>query len=293
MGGLILCRTKEAKNPYYIANMDLKIYSLEELCYYIYNNIYLIGVDLADYKLIEFIRNEIMETELADKLEIFMKEKAGLAEIVITILKYVDYYTISEIEQIREILASLDTQNVLERLKARADSFLGNKCYNSAIKNYNHIINSKKDKTLPGIFYAKVYHNTGVAYANLFLYKQAVGYFEEAYKIGQHEESLKCKQASEILAVGNDYEYADNLIENSSNVDDGELPIEETLNETEQKYVIKREIETLMDNAAFIPEYKVLDSIQEMKSEGRINESNSLMDEILDTWKNEYYKYTT
>ena len=31
MSGLILCRTKEAVNPYYISGMDIKIYSLEEL----------------------------------------------------------------------------------------------------------------------------------------------------------------------------------------------------------------------------------------------------------------------
>ena len=205
MSGLILCRTREAENPYYISNMDLKIYSLEELCYYIYNNIYLIGIDLVDNKLVAFIRYEIKEAELADKLDYFIKEKAGLAEIVITILKYVDYYNLSEIEELREILLTLDTQNVLERLKARADGFLENRCYFSAMKNYRNIINSDKDNTLPGIFYAKVYHNMGVSYANLYLFKQSIEYFNEAYKIGQHEESLKCRMVAEKLALGNEF----------------------------------------------------------------------------------------
>lgn len=276
MGSLILCRTKEAENPYYISNMDLKIYSLEELCYYIYHNIYLIGIDLADHKLIEFIRYEIKEVELADQLDYLIKEKAGLAEIVVTILKYVDYYNVSEIEEIRETLETLDTQNVLERLKSRADSFLENKCYFSAVKNYSNIIHSKKDTTLPGIFYAKVYHNIGVAYANLYLYKQAIPYFDEAYKIGQHEESLKCRMAAEILAD-------ESRIDNSDDFDE----------ESEAVYVLKREIETRMDSAVYSPQYKEMEQAFSLKNDGHVSECYKAIDDIMDDWKKQYYKYTT
>lgn len=276
MSGLILCRTKEAESPYYISNMDLKIYSLEELCYYIYNNIYLIGIDLADDKLVEFIRYEINEVELADKLDYLIREKAGLAEIVITILKYVDYYNLSEIEDIREILETLDTQNVSERLKARADSFLENKCYYSAVRNYSNIINSKKDTSLPGIFYAKVYHNIGVAYANLYLFKQAVEYFDEAYKIGQHEESLKCRMAALILA-------ADNEIDDTNDSDE----------DCEEVYVLNREIETLMDSAAYSQEYKELENALSLKYDGHVSECYKAIDGILDEWKKQYNKFTT
>ena len=276
MSGLILCRTKEAENPYYISNMDLKIYSLEELCYYIYNNIYLIGIDLADNKLVEYIRSEIKETELADKLDCLIKDKAGLSEIVITILKYVDYYSLSEIEQIREILLTLDTQNVLERLKARADSFLENKCYYSAMKNYYNIMKRKKDNTLPGIFYAKVFHNMGVSYANLYLFKQSIEYFNEAYKIGQHEESLKCRMVAEKLALGNEFKNTNDSDEDS-----------------EEVYVLNREIETLMDNASYSEDYKELVQIHSLKSDGLVSESYKAIDRLLDEWKKQYTKFTT
>lgn len=276
MSGLILCRTKEAENPFYISNMDLNIYTLEELCYYIYNNIYLIGLDLADSKLVEFIRCEIEEVELADKLTHLMKQKAGLAEVVVTILKYVDYYSPGEIEEIREILETLNTQNVLERLKARADSFLENKCYYSAIKNYNTIITEKKDTTLPGIFYARVFHNMGVAYARMFLFKRATEYFDQAYIIGQHEESRKCSMAATILLAGNQKDYNENADE-----------------EFEEAYVLNREIETLMDNAAYSSEYKELEYIQSMKNDGFVAEHYKAIDELLRKWKKQYNKFTT
>ena len=42
MSGYILCQVKRAKNPYYISNISTNIYSIEELCYYLYHNIYLL-----------------------------------------------------------------------------------------------------------------------------------------------------------------------------------------------------------------------------------------------------------
>ena len=40
MGSLILCHNKRAKQPFEIKQVHQKIYTIEELCYYIYNNIY-------------------------------------------------------------------------------------------------------------------------------------------------------------------------------------------------------------------------------------------------------------
>lgn len=42
MGGLILCR-KKAEVPLYIELSNINIYSMEELCYYLYHNIYAIN----------------------------------------------------------------------------------------------------------------------------------------------------------------------------------------------------------------------------------------------------------
>lgn len=273
MSGMILCRSKEAKIPYYISDMGIYIYSLEELCYYIYNNIYIIGNDFISEALITFIREETREAALADRLSDLVQQHAGLAELVVTILKYVDYYNMGEIEEIRGILETLNTQNVYERLKSRADSYLGNKCYHSAIRNYQAIIEGPRDASLTGLFYAKVYHNAGVAYAKLFLYQQAAVYFEDAYKIGQHEESRKCFLAAQRLAKGDD------IIER----DDA----------SEEEYVLKREIETLMDNARYSDTYRRLQEIEHLKDEGRVSEYYKEIAGVLEVWQQQYLKYTS
>ena len=273
MNGIILCRTKTAKNPFYIANIDLRIYTLEELCYYIYNNIYLIGFDLVDADLIYFIRRELDEQVLASKLEYLHKNHAGLAEMVITLFKYVDYYDAADIEEIREILETLNTQNVYERLKKRADSLLDNSKYASAIKNYMKIIEADRDPILPGIFYAKVYHNMGVAYARLFLYKQAKKAFMAAYSIGQHEESKKCIVATEVLD--------ENMYEPKTFGEDDE-----------QSYIFEREIETVLDNALSCEECANMDRLEKEHENGNTG-YYSQMSEIIENWKNEYTKFTS
>ena len=44
MGSLILCHKKRAKRPFEISRVHTRIYTIEELCYYICNNLYLIHV---------------------------------------------------------------------------------------------------------------------------------------------------------------------------------------------------------------------------------------------------------
>ena len=117
MSTMILCRDKLAVNPLYISCSDVRLYSNEELCYYIYNNIYIITNDFISDELIHFLRYETKDMALADRVEQMKKSDAGLAAILVTILKSVDYYSISQIDKISEILSTLDSQNVYERLR--------------------------------------------------------------------------------------------------------------------------------------------------------------------------------
>ena len=148
---------------------------------------------------------------------------------------------------------------------------LENKCYYGAVQNYAKIIEGTYDKSLSGLFYARVYHNMGVAHARMFLYKQSVPYFEEAYKIGQHEESLKCLMAAKRLAMGN------NIIES----DDA----------SDQEAALKSELEKLADNARYSDTYRHLQQIEKLKEEADITEYNDALTGLLDDWKKQYIKY--
>ena len=59
MSGYILCQVKRARLPYYIENISTNIYSIEELCFYLYHNIYLLDSTILNEELCFWIRDEL------------------------------------------------------------------------------------------------------------------------------------------------------------------------------------------------------------------------------------------
>ena len=272
MGKIILCRGQRTDKPYVTPQTDIKLYSAEELCYYIYNNIYLIGQDLIDDNLIEFLQ-AVGEGELAARVKKLKESGASLAQILVTILKSIDYYSVAEIEQLKEILNTLGKQSVCERLKARGDGYLNAKFYFAAISCYESIIKDYKGKDLLAADYAQVYHNLGTAYARMFMYEKAVEYYDEAYRLGQHEESKKCSIAASIMAKKD---------KEPVNVD-----------VQEDEYVVQRELETLMDNARYSDEYRELEDIDRLKGDGNLTQFNQAIDAKLTSWVANLKRYVT
>ncbi len=273
MSGLILCRTKESTEPFYIESAGISVYSLEELSYYIYHNIYLIEMDFINDDLLRFIREGVGEYALADRIDYMLSHKEGLAQIIVTILNYVDYYNDEEITQLKDILETLNTQNTHERFRSRADSFLKNENYYKAIATYAKIIEGQADVSLPGAFYADVHHNMGVAYARMFLYEQAADCFAEAYRIGQREVSKKAQLHAKRLAAGQEQ-------------------IEKTdANHTEE--VLQQEYHHAVDNARYQDIYRNIQVTAQKKDAGQVAQYYTDIDALLDIWKQNYRKYTS
>ena len=78
MGSLILCHKKRAKRPFEISRVHMRIYTIEELCYYICNNLY---------------------PELSSELRRLLRENGSMEEFVLTILKESNIYAAAEIHK--------------------------------------------------------------------------------------------------------------------------------------------------------------------------------------------------
>lgn len=65
MSGYILCQTKKAQTPYFIENISTSIYTLEELCYYLYHNLYLVDSSIINEGLCTWISEELDLPRLA------------------------------------------------------------------------------------------------------------------------------------------------------------------------------------------------------------------------------------
>lgn len=201
MGGMILCRSEYSKIPYYIEGADINVYSIEEISYFLYNDIYLVGADFFCEDLFGFIEKNIREPELALRLRSLKEKKAQLSELVLTVLGYVDFYSDKEISKIKGLLEKLDTQDPLERMKARADNYLANGRYRRALTYYENIIAAKPDEAEINdrVFFGNVMHNMGTVYARMFEFNDAAECFKSAYELNDNEESLESEKMAKQL----------------------------------------------------------------------------------------------
>lgn len=87
MGELILCSHPIAAMPYYIDNISLNVYSLEELCYYIENHLYLIEADFMSEELCLWIGQELDEKDLAQSLRSVLLGNGSLSDFTELILR--------------------------------------------------------------------------------------------------------------------------------------------------------------------------------------------------------------
>ena len=70
---LLLCRLEPVKHPFVVAELGVRLFSSQELCYVIYENPLLVMEDFVDERLIQFIREDLDMDFLAGKLENWKK----------------------------------------------------------------------------------------------------------------------------------------------------------------------------------------------------------------------------
>lgn len=191
MSSLILCHSRKAKCGYEIARIHRRIYSIEELCYYLCNHLYLIDYTIMNEKLCDWLGEELELSELAENLRSLLDQNGTMEQFVITILSYTSIYTTAELNQIQGILEQLKNQRPVEKQKYKADNLLQSGSVKSAIIAYQEILHGERDETIDSRFYGKVYGCLGAAYGRLFLYEEAAKMYEAAYQICEERSMLK------------------------------------------------------------------------------------------------------
>lgn len=191
MGSLILCHSKRARQPYEITRIHKKIYTLEELCYYICNFPYLIDYTLVNKKLCVWIEEELEKDGLAKQLSDCIKSHGSEEQFVLYILKDSGIYTANELNHIESTLRQLKNQKDVEKRKHKADSLLQNGETEAAIRGYLSILHDEIDESVEPKFYGRVYGCLGTAYGRMFLYREAGEKFLSAYHICEEESMLR------------------------------------------------------------------------------------------------------
>lgn len=191
MGKLILCSGKRTNRPYVMPNTGHRVYSIEELCYYIYNNIYSIDETFFTDSLVDWIGTELCLISRAEKLEMSLKQGADFKTLLVIVMCSSDYYTEQEIKR---LLATVDDMRIMPPAKRwfiKANSYLKGKQYSEAAAQYDRLLVSDEATSLNPRDYGDVLHNKAIATLHISGLEGALELFEQAYERNHREESLR------------------------------------------------------------------------------------------------------
>ena len=189
MGELIFCRKPIAANPYYIDEVSLNIYSLEEMSYFIYHNPYLINSSFMNMELCNWIQREQNEPELARQLKELISQSAPLSLFIGKLLGSNGYLSLNEIKKTMDVISSFENKSEAECRKLRADRLMEKNKLIDAVYEYETIIEQPHELS-PEVL-GDTYHNLGTAYARLFFFDQATACYEQAFINNKRRSSLK------------------------------------------------------------------------------------------------------
>lgn len=192
MSGYILCQTKKAELPYYIENISTNIYSIEELCYYLSHNLYLIDQTLVNETLCTWVQEELDLPGLASKLRQNLGKFASIEDIVYPIFKEINYLTYEELRVLNSQIQKLDAEPMAVREKKKGDALVENGMYVNAIRVYQKVLEREELEVVREGLTGNIYHNLGCAYSYLFQMEKAVECFWKAYEQKQNKDALKC-----------------------------------------------------------------------------------------------------
>jgi tetratricopeptide (TPR) repeat protein len=190
MSGYILCQVKKAEKPFYIENISTNIYSIEELCYYLYNNLYLVDRSLISNKLCTWLDEELKLPKLAAKLRPFIGKEAGLEEILYPIFKEINYLAYEELRILNGRIERRNKESEEIREKRKGDALMENRMYVNAIRVYQKLL-EKDSREISREMRERILHNQGCAYSYLFQMDKAQDCFFAAWKVNQSEKALK------------------------------------------------------------------------------------------------------
>ncbi len=273
MGELLLCNQEMAAMPYYLESISLNVYSMEEICYYIENNLYLLDTDFMDMELCSWVEQELGEKQLSEQLKNVIYQNGSLDKFVSLILQSCCYCSKETEAHIMAVLSEMQSKSAFECGKIRADRFMENQRYYNAVMEYRRLLQMEEENKKQPELSGNIWHNLGTAYARLFLFQDAAECFLSAYSRNQNKESLLAAMAA--FRCGNDIDGLEKMQKAYG------ISMEELHEITEGWTQISRSTE--------ITEFEQqIDMLFEGNSDSEEEKQQIL--EILENWKTEYKK---
>lgn len=273
MGKFILCEGQIAKEPFVFVLTGIKVYTLEELGYYIYHNIETIKVEDFDSRFFQWVALELKREDLVNDWKGLLEKKDGLQELVCRILRSTDYFTKLELESFGKSLEQLSTLLPVRKKKLEADQYLKYQEYVQALPLYQEIIVSDDAAQLSAKEFGNVLHNMAVIHVHNKAFELAEKEFIQAYTLNQNEESLR------------QYFFLLKLQKKEKDFMHGVL--DQDLSEEKVKAYIDA-LQEYSDAAEQTKDYKKIIELPVLKETGKVGEYYYTIDTMIFKWKQQY-----
>lgn len=203
MSELWICSGQTAQKPFRLEPSGAEISTVEELCFYLYQNINHLEEEILDESLLSWLDQELQWTKLADSLRRELRQGRDVLYCIWLLLREVGMYSGEELSEIREICFAMDQKDEFECRKLKADRLFHRQKYRRCIGEYRRLLESEDEKQ-PGQQHdpklmGDILHNLGSAYAGLFLYQEAAECFQKAYEKNGRQESLQAYEDAVCL----------------------------------------------------------------------------------------------
>ena len=208
MGRVYLCLGKNAEVPFYFERARVHVWNVEELCFFLKENIWVLEPALLSSELTGWVGEQCGLSQLASKLELSLQKEKPMEAFVQELFGYTCYYDKEELRKMEKVLSANADADELKRQKARGDYFLENGRLLLALSEYEELLSKPVGAKTEVL--AAVWHNRGVAQAGLFWFDRAADSFEQAYRICQTAETARQYLAAKRMLL-TPQEYVDFL----------------------------------------------------------------------------------
>lgn len=244
MSGYRLCYAKKATVPYYIENISMNIYTLEELCYYFQHNVYLLDETIINEGLCDWIRDELGLRPLYARLYRELDRSGSVGDFILPIFKEIKYLTHEEFKELNNILLKLEQEPDVSRRKLKGDYLVEHGKYINALKVYKSALAEAKENKLGAQFMGEVYRNMGCAHMRMFQYEEALGCLKTASESVRSTGALRdyltayylARPREKYMEEGTNLGASEKLLKE---IEDGVLMVKESVSRPDETEILE------------------------------------------------------
>lgn len=273
MARVVLCAGRRSKRPLRLQNVNYKLYSAEEICFYLYNHAATAEDYLTDDALATYYETELGLPAVAERLRVLKASEGTLKDYAMIIFGATRMYTEEEVAEYLGEMERLQEMKYWQKQKVKADVYLEYHNYRDAVAVYERLLRERKENGMPEVATGNVYHNLAVCELHILGAGSAGGHFADAYEKNRNPESLRSYLISLRLAQKNtEYTMA--------------------LERYEVPDAMRTEIDSMlfdsMVEAGESIEYQELVRVKKLLADGQVAEYRRATKELLEGFKRQY-----